>query len=167
MDPARILRTWSLLRSNALGRALFSRLVGWAVPYSGSIRAQVLELEPGRARLQLREHRRVRNHLRSIHALALSNLGELTSGLAMLSGLPPHLRGIVTQIDTEYTKKARGVIEATCSCAELEFDIPDDQSRPLQVVTRLLDQEGDEVALTRVHWQIGHRPTEQGPNHRT
>ncbi len=160
MDPARILPLWQRLSGIPGGRWLFSRLIGFGVPYSGSIGANVVELEPGHAVLDLPDRRKVRNHLNSVHAIALSNLGELSSGLAMLVGLPPHLRGIVTKIETSYLKKARGTLRATCTCPAFEEIAASEEDQTLQVQALLCDPSGEQVAVTTVHWLIGRRPEE-------
>ena len=151
MNGPTLLARWRKLGTSPLGRAMFSRALGAAVPYSGTIRPRVLELEAGRARVELRDRRRVRNHLGSIHAIALVNVGELVSGLALIAALPPTMRGIVRGLSVEYLKKARGTLTATCECAPP----PEGESIDEEVVARIHAAEGDEVATVRVQWRLG------------
>lgn len=153
---ARLARLWHRLAPLPGGTWLFSRLLGFMVPYTGTIRPHVRELRPGHARVTLRDRRGVRNHLRSVHAVALTNLGEVTSGLAMLLALPPGARSIVTRLSTEYLKKARGPLAAVATVAAPEVTGDLEQ----EVMAEVTDAAGDVVSRTRVTWRIG--PTKRG-----
>jgi acyl-coenzyme A thioesterase PaaI-like protein len=113
----RLLRLWRRLAPIPGGRWLFALILGRAVPYSGSVSPRIEVLEPGHARVSIRQRRRLEQHLGSIHAIALANAGELASGLALNAALPPGARGIVTAFRMEYRKKARGTITADCRLA--------------------------------------------------
>jgi len=147
----RVISLWRRWGKTALGRRFYAWMLGRMVPYSGSIRPLVLRLEPGYVRIALRDRRALRNHLHSIHAIALANLGELASGLAMLSALPDDVKAIVTGLDIEYVKKARGRL-----LAEGRADPPGVITEPVTriVHAEISDATGDVVARLNVRWQL-------------
>lgn len=151
-DPSALIRsTWSRLAPLPLGKLAFTRLLGAIAPYSATTGSVVQELSPGYARVTMRDRRRVRNHLRSVHAMALCNLGELATGLALLFGMPPGGRGILTGFSIEYLKKARGTLTATCRCEPPSST----ETREYEIQGDIADATGTVVARAHARWRVG------------
>ena len=79
-DGARLLAAWRRLSPLPGGRFVFTMLVRWMIPYTGSTWPRVEQLEPGHARISIKQRRRLEQHLGSIHAIALANVAEFASG---------------------------------------------------------------------------------------
>ena len=141
---------WDRTSRLPMGHKVFSRLIGRTAPYTGTMRATVTELGPGFATCVLPDRPVVRNHLRSVHAVALINLGELATGLSVMHAVDGRGRGIVTELCMEYHKKARGTITATC-----RTELPTTPgTHDLKVEAELRDPQGEHVATARATWRI-------------
>lgn len=150
----RLLRLWNRLRPLPGGEWLFARIFSRMVPYSGSVGPRIRVLEPGHCRVEIPDRRSNRQHLGSVHAIALLNVAEQASGLAMMAGLPDGIRGIVTNISMQYLKKARGTITAVSRVQVPTVTTDTD----FEVVAECLDRDDVVVARATVRWRLGPTP---------
>ena len=145
---------WNLLSGMPGGKIVFSKLVGRMAPYTGSIHAKVTVLRAGYAEVVMHDRRAVRNHLDCVHAVALANLGELAGNVALAYALPDDARFIVSGMEIEYLKKARGTITAVGepptprTAQRAQYDVP----------VTLRDASGDTVAKVVLHSLVGPKP---------
>ena len=150
-NPVREL--WDRMSRLPGGRTLFSKAIGLMAPYTGTIKPHVAELREGYCRVEMEDRRRVRNHLNSIHAMALTNLSEVASGLAVVYCLPQEMRGILTGFEIEYLEKARGTLSAEADVVLPDFDGREEFEVP--VTTRNEDREV--VTRATARWLVGPR----------
>jgi len=150
MSDSHTLRQWNSFQRLPAGRSLFSFFARIQVPYTGTIRARVEELRPGYARVSMPDRRKVRNHLRSVHAVALTNLAEMTGNLALMAAQGPSARWIITSFETRFLKKARGRITAECTLEGFDPNAPGDYEG--RVI--LKDASGGIVAEATPHWKV-------------
>ena len=149
-----LVKLWEKMNRLPFGAKLFSLFLGWYAPYSGSIGANVEALSAGNVRVSLRDRRKVRNHLKSVHAIASINLGEIVTGLAVLTAITDDMRGIVLGLRSEYKKKARGKLTAT---AFFELPEPMEDNTPFEVSCEIKDKAGDVVATVTANWLLGYK----------
>jgi len=146
-----IRNAWDRLSGLPGGKIAFSRLLGTLAPYTGTVGARFVEIRDGYGRCELPDRRAVRNHLDSVHAIALCNLGEMTTGAALLYSTPPKTRAILKRIEIDYLKKARGLLTA-----EASFVPPATNERAEMAITaEIKNTAGDVVARLTAHWVLG------------
>ena len=89
------------------------------------------ELEPGHCAVRIRDRRRVRNHIGTVHAIALCNAAELAGGLATDAALAPSQRWIPKGMSVRYLKKAKGTLRATANVQVPAADAPAQEAHAL------------------------------------
>src|SRR6516164_7734042 len=142
---------WDKLHALPGGTRAFSRLIGMAAPYTSTIHAHIVRVEPGRAEVTMDDRKGVRNHIDCIHAVALANLVELAGNTALAYSLPDDARFIVAKMNVEYVAKARGPIRAIATC-----EVPQtSERRELEVLVRIENAEGKEVTRGTLFSLIG------------
>ncbi|GAB3378068.1 hotdog fold domain-containing protein [Lysobacter fragariae] len=130
------------------GRWLFARAVCFRAPYFATIAPRFSALEPGRCEVEIKDRRRVHNHIGTVHAIALCNLAEISAGVMTEASLPSSMRWIPKGMTVEYLKKARGTMHAVATP-----DIPIVESTTgydLPVTVSVRDRQGDEVFRARI-----------------
>ena len=133
---APLLHTWRRLQRWPAGGWLFSRAVCFKAPYFGSIAPRVLRLEPGLCEARLRDRRAVRNHIGSVHAIALCNLAELCAGLMTDASLPRGMRWIPKGMSVRYLQKAHGTLVGSAKPAFAINSADSGYELPVQVEVR-------------------------------
>ncbi|MCW9035211.1 MAG: DUF4442 domain-containing protein [Rhodospirillales bacterium] len=146
-----LLKKWKTFTSLPFGRWVFGQAIGFLVPYTGTIGPRVEELRYGYARASFRDRRKVRNHLKSVHAIAMINLAEMVCSLAISTIQPKDGRWIVRGMDIEYIKKGRGRITAECTPPDVDWT----KEMDLTGEVLLKDPAGDTVAIAHTRWKTG------------
>lgn len=150
--PHQILKVWQNFNQVPGGKTAFSRLLGSVIPYTGSVKALVVELEKGAAAVEVADHRSIRNHLNSVHALALANMAEFPAGLCLHTAIPVNSRAILVKLEVDYLKKGRGTLT---SRARMENTIEYlEAPTHITVASEITNTSGETIATARTTWLV-------------
>ena len=103
------------------GKTVFAWIVCQRIPYFKSIRPKVVEIKEGRTVVSMKERRSIQNHVKTVHAIALCNLCELSMAMTAEATIPDHLRFIPVGMTVAYKKKAKGVLIAISEIKKADF----------------------------------------------
>jgi acyl-coenzyme A thioesterase PaaI-like protein len=136
------------------GLTLFSWAVCFIAPYFGSIKPRFIELKPGLARARIRKRRRVHNHLKTVHAIAMANLCEYVGGTLMEVSISSEMRWIPKAMTIRYLARATTDITASCEISDYEWSTK--QEVTLEV--KVHDNAGILVAEAEIPMYVSPRP---------
>lgn len=135
-----------------LGRRLFSFAFSLKAPYFATVRPRFLELRPHRAELVISKRRRVLNHLKTVHVIAIANGLEAAMGALAEVTVPPERRWIPKGMTLEYT--ALATTDITC-VAETDPADWSGSAVPVRVSARRTD--GVEVVRGTIQLHVSDR----------
>lgn len=127
------LRLFNQLKNIPGGKRLFTWAVCWVAPYFYSIRPLIEEFRPGYVRVSIRKTRRVHNHIKTVHAIAMCNMAELSGGMMTDISVPKGARWIPSGMTVRYLKKAKTNLTAEARGEGIDWTVNGDVVVPVVV----------------------------------
>jgi acyl-coenzyme A thioesterase PaaI-like protein len=156
MPSVNLMSAYRTLERLPFGRRVFSVAYQFAAPYFLTIPASITDVQPGVAHAKMLQTPWVRNHLGTVHAIALCNLAEYTMGAVAEATIPPTHRWVPKGMTVEYLAKARGTMHAR---AQLELRPPLRDRAELPVEISVTDGSGAEVFTATIRiWVTERKP---------
>jgi len=141
-----VIRTYNNMATKPFGKKLFSLFVCFKAPYFGSISPTFTALSDGFAEVTINNRRKVRNHIGTVHAIAMCNMAELAGGTMTEVSIPRSMRWIPKGMEVQYLKKA----ESRTVRAQARFidSIVEGEKQDINVEVNVLDD--NDVVVCRV-----------------
>src|SRR3954468_8840457 len=108
-----------------VGDRLFSIAFAQKAPYFSSIHPRFTVLEPNHAELVIPKRRSVKNHIGTVHAIALCNGLEAAMGALAEATIPADKRWIPKGMEVTYTAKASSDITCVAETDPEQWDTAD------------------------------------------
>ncbi|MDX5336679.1 MAG: DUF4442 domain-containing protein [Marinobacter sp.] len=147
-----VVNVYNRLSRLPMGKTLFSRAVCQTAPYFSSISPTVETLAPGRCVVTMKKRRKVTNHLKTVHAIAMCNMAELAGGLLTDASIPKGARWIPSGMTVKYLKKAKTDLTATADGSSLDWS----EEGTIRVPVSVTDTSGQEVFHALIDMNIKH-----------
>lgn len=153
-SPSAVLALYQNLTRWPLGGWLFSRAICFKAPYFGTISPQFIALRQGYGEARIRNRRRVRNHIGTIHAIAMANLCELVAGTMTEVTVPTNMRWIPKGMTIQYLAKASTDVRAVAKI----HPIPDfANAMDIPVIVDVFDSNEVKVVSATISMYVSHR----------
>lgn len=107
-----VLALWNKLSPLPQGQRVFSIAFSQIAPYFGTVAPRFTVLEPNHVELVVKKRRRVHNHIKTVHVIAICNGLEAAMGALAEATIPSDKRWIPKGMEVAYTAKATSDI--TC-----------------------------------------------------
>ena len=127
------LKVYKRLAQFPLGKRIFSKMVCVLTPYFSSIKPVITELDHGYCSVSIKKRRAVTNHIKTVHAIAMCNMAELSGGLLTEFSLPDNTRWLPSGMSVQYLKKAKTDLVAVADGRDINWEEEGDKIVPVEI----------------------------------
>jgi len=132
---------------------LLSFALGATVKFVGTAGIKCLHLSDKKAIFKLKNKKKVRNHIATVHAAATALVAETASGMALGMHIPDGKIPLLKMMQIEYVKRSSGGLtaEAYLTKAQIEQLHADDRGA-FVVACKVTDDAGNEPVHCQFEW---------------
>jgi acyl-coenzyme A thioesterase PaaI-like protein len=136
-----------------LARTARTALLRRFVPFVGTARLDIVELSSERCVVVVRNRPRVRNHIGTLHAAAVTLVAESASGLVVGLNVPDDRAPVMKSLRVEFKKRTKGGVraEATLTGEQIEA-IRSTERGEVDVAVKITDDAGVEAIEATMIW---------------
>ena len=140
---------------------LFNRFLERMIPFNKPHGFKITRIEKSLVETHLPYKRKNLNHIKGIHACALATLSEFTTGLLLLTGLPPNKYRIILQdLEIKYHYQAKKAVNARFEIKEewvnenVTKPLNTDNSTVVPCEVKIYDVDENHISTAKVYWQL-------------
>jgi acyl-coenzyme A thioesterase PaaI-like protein len=139
--------------SPALRYFLLSKSFGRVVPFFGTAGIRIEELSHSQVVMTLQNRRKVQNHIRTVHAAAMTLLAESATGILMGMNVPDDKYMVIKSLHVDFQKKASGAMQAVAKLTpEQVRSAQNDAEGEILVSVSVSDASGNEPVACQMLW---------------
>ena len=157
----------ALLQPNRLARSLeqldsvprFARrwarnlVLRRAVPFTATAGLQFVEMTPTRIEVAVANHRSVQNHLRGVHAAAMTLLAETATGMVVGMNVRDDCVPVVKQIKVAFKKRVQGGLRAVAVLTPEQRALMQHSDKgEVMVAVQVTDESGEQPIECEFIW---------------
>jgi acyl-coenzyme A thioesterase PaaI-like protein len=162
MAETKTLQMWKKMAATpVVGKRLFSFSASMVAPYFRTIRPRLETMQPGLAVAHMSARWGVRNHIKTVHAIAACNLAEFVMGMLCEASVPTTHRWVPKDMTTNYKRISSGGLTAVAKAELPDFSAitPETGGVDLPVHITLTDAKGTEVQDVTINcWVTAKKP---------
>ena len=132
---------------------LLSFIIGRIVPFTGTAGVRYEKMSRHEVIVSLSNSRRVRNHIRQVHAAAMMLLAETATGMVVGMNVPDDKIPLLKSMQTDFVKRSSGAIRAVATLSEQQMaQIKSQDKGSVQVPVTITDDSGNEPVVVVAVW---------------
>lgn len=130
-----------------------SRVLGRAVPFTGTAGLEFTVMTPERVEIAVANHRRVQNHIHGVHAAAMALLAETATGMVVGMNVRDDCLPLAKQLKVEFKKRAQGALRAVAVLSDSQRVLMQQKDKgEVTVAVQVFDESGAEPIECEFIW---------------